>query len=1076
MQPEAHMPPSHASTPPPLADEDTRLDPRFEVDRTRTFDRVMLAIIAVSLAACCLLLSAAQGAKAGMRPWSADSVLRVVVQLLNFDHQYPTYRGIGIKWLVQGLATAAALCAAVWIWTAKRQCDDDLREFNFAAAPPHTPDARPIFLNTLSLAGAAQVAMLLFAGWAMLSSQWSPWPEGSLGGGLRHLFMVLWAIALGHSLSRAAARQAAALLVLVLALTAALGLWYYYVRNPLLRLEFPIGNPIFFAACMLPAILLALAALANGVESLLSHRRSPTAAANRVPGPSPLRILLVMLAAGLALAVILWAFVLTDSRAPAAALLAGLAFGIAVRLVRVIPAHYRRIAVLAAIAISLALAFFVGLPWFRSQLDVTQGGRGSTLRLRLYTWRYAQEMFFSRPLTGHGQGGYLLGAQQMSRLPHEEGQLSDYERDPAAFPAELLGHAHNEWLEILADLGAVGFAFIATALGLTIWLACRAYLRAREPADRWCLLGLLAALIAIIIEECADVALRMPVLPLIFYTVVGLLWALASGIERPAKSPPRPLPRWARVGVLTLGGLAALAIVITVRQDWQGALADMRIADLTAKQQWDAAFARADAASRHRLVLEDCIVAAYHIVQLGHDAAAHRLSQLQSTLERLHAPGNTPGRTPANLQDLALADAEQFDRYGGVCVQAAEMLWRRIPAIDSVAGWAADICILRNQRDWLMQQFGIEVHSSNANWDQARAWLTAEFLRDRYNIEVALRLLQIVGDQSMPMQVDLLRIPLRSGPDPFATMSQVEAAVRLVMRNADAFVACMNALKTHADAALAEPDPDAWQDPFAPETLRLAALATAINLHFEPATELIRQAVDLYDRPKLRERYPTVASFARLELARYLLSAHPDQPGLAVQVCRKAIADWPDIGQRDESLKPFRRDLSLYLLAAGQYKQAAEVVQEQAGPLTPADVQRNFGYGLAELAERFFAFPPQLRPQVLNEWLRQSLEFAPDGPKARWLSARLALDTGRTADAINHLENLRANIRDSQQFADMLQNLAQNYPDNTQLSAYIEAHTPGTATQPDTSAPSSTQATEPSATQLRDKWPPKPRE
>src|SRR6185503_13169590 len=111
--------------------------------------------------------------------------------------------------------------------------------------------------SAMDLATSAQITLVLVPCWAMLSALWAPWPQVAVSEGIRQLIFMLWAIALGRSLTRQGACKAAEILFLALAVTAVIGVWYYFERNPGQRLKFPIGNPIFLAACLLPGIILA---------------------------------------------------------------------------------------------------------------------------------------------------------------------------------------------------------------------------------------------------------------------------------------------------------------------------------------------------------------------------------------------------------------------------------------------------------------------------------------------------------------------------------------------------------------------------------------------------------------------------------------------------------------------------------------------------------------------------------------------------------------------------------------------------------------------------------------------------
>jgi len=1015
---------------------------------SRSLDGWLIALVVITVGACCLLISAGRhGSKTGQIPWSRNSVLLPIIELLNFNYAYPTPRGNDVKWLAQGLGAAAALVTAGvvgYLRTSRREDEDDLPSAG-TAHPPGPARPSSIF-GQISPTTAAQMALVAFGVWAIVSHRWAQWPQAAVGEGIRNLIVIIWAVAVGRTISRRGAFRASLALVATLAATALLAIWYFYERNPVLRLEFPIGNPIFFAACMLPALLVGTAAFAGAIETLI-HRRRPNHKDDSVPGVR--RTLAILAGSVVVLAIVGWAFVLSDSRAPGVALLAAAAGGGAILILRRVPPRHRRLVLLGLIA--LALVVFVSLvrPWFRAQQTVTAGGRGASLRMRLYTWDYAKELFLSKPLTGRGQGSFVLLSQQMAFSPRDQWGRSDSEKDPAVFVAPLVGHAHSEWLEILADLGAVGFALMATSLGLTFWAGWRALLRTRRPMDKWILLGLMASLLAIVLEECGDVALRMPVLPIIFYTLIGLIWACSREPEdRPAASRR---PGW--VGVVALAGAVLLAwsMVNAVWRDWKGALADGRVQDYADRRQWDSALNQAVAATRGRLVLESQISANLQVTRVAVAAAAYRLEQLRTMLSR-----NSSLADPIHLRELGKTDAADFDRYFEVAMRSGTQLWQAMPGIHYVAGWLAQILVEKNELESLKPTLGLEP-VQGPYLAGARGWLEAEYRRDRFNTSVALNLLALSGNRPIGERVDLLRIPLRLGPDPAGSIAAIRAAVRQILsRERNSFYHYVEGLTKRAEqAADVPPDPDRRPDPYAPETLRLQAIALGIEGHHAEAASLAAQAVQLYESDRLRFHYPTALAYGLRDQAFHLLLADPDDPRKAADAARRAVEAWPATTHSPDQLGSIQRQLLLCLLAAGDYGAASDLVVEEYSPASREELSARMGSALADLCGMFMDRPPEERPGMMDEWLTRSLESAPNHPQARWLAADLALDEGRTADAIEHLKVIETVVTNRQQLDSMLEALTARHRDNAELQAYARSRSSAErpATRP-SSAPS----------------------
>ena len=235
-----------------FSDSSFKTDQAVQSRPLLTHERVMIVVLAITLAATCWLISAGRGTEEGHRAWRAGSALRIVTNLMALDFEYPTRRGSEIKWLTAGVGSAAAILVAGVVCYRRTRRDDDEIFLSQQASFPEADDA-PI-TNKLKIGPAetAQLALVVYTGWMLASAMWARWPEAALGEAMRQLIFTVWAIALGRTLSRRSAPVACRVLAGVLVLTAIVGIWYYIERNPFQRLKFPIGNPIFLAACLIP--------------------------------------------------------------------------------------------------------------------------------------------------------------------------------------------------------------------------------------------------------------------------------------------------------------------------------------------------------------------------------------------------------------------------------------------------------------------------------------------------------------------------------------------------------------------------------------------------------------------------------------------------------------------------------------------------------------------------------------------------------------------------------------------------------------------------------------------------------
>ena len=388
---------------------------------------------------------------------------------------------------------------------------------------------------------------------SLLSSLWAGDAGLARGQALLYALSLAWAVALAGTFNR---RHLPAFLVGVVAITALGGLlcvWYYTERNPYHRPGFPIGNPLTLSTTLLPGVLIAVAALAGVLAGRWREHR-----------PSAWRL---AVGAAVALLPLVWCLALAQARGALLALATGLVT-IGVFLVG------RRLRWILA---SLFIVGMVGVAlWWAStsQLNVAMA-RGSTIRFRFYAWRYAAELWNASSLTriiGQGAGDYPRLAAALA--------VNDRLLDPAAFMGEIVEHAHNEFFEVLSEIGLVGGVTYVGGVVATLFAAAALLRSRRAGLEWWLMLGLVSSVVALLTDALTGPALRLPGPPAVFFTLLGVLWAVCdipASAEQPSgvvnSTPPattaRPAARAAALAALVCFAAAPGAGWLAVR-NWSG--------------------------------------------------------------------------------------------------------------------------------------------------------------------------------------------------------------------------------------------------------------------------------------------------------------------------------------------------------------------------------------------------------------------------------------------------------------------------------------------------------------------------
>ncbi len=185
----------------------------------------------------------------------------------------------------------------------------------------------------------------------------------------------------------------------------------------------------------------------------------------------------------------------------------------------------RAAGVLLALA-AVPLLAGAGYALYRQAQHPTHAGRD-------YIWRVAVDMFRQSPLTGTGPWTYGTEFIAAYSVP----------------PQVLLAHAHNYFLNTLAETGALGFLALAAVLILGGRVAWQRW-QSADAGQRMVLAGYLAALAGLGVNSLFDTPQTFPAISLMAVVVGGLL------VSDDVPSAPR-VARYGRWGLA-----AGLAVVV----------------------------------------------------------------------------------------------------------------------------------------------------------------------------------------------------------------------------------------------------------------------------------------------------------------------------------------------------------------------------------------------------------------------------------------------------------------------------------------------------------------------------------
>ncbi len=936
---------------------------------------VMILIATVVLAGSGLFLSAADSGDVlidGAKPWAEGSVLRAVVQFLCLGYRFPTINAGDVKALILGLGAGFALITlGVSVWVGGRSGEESVVEEDTVVDTDKPQEERSESQKRhIAPLVAAQALAGLFLLWSLASFKWSHAPALALGGSILIAIQFFWAFSLGNGLSSNAGKIVGRVIVVVAALTALIAIWYHSGRNPILRAKFPYGNPTFLAACLIPGILLAFTLAVEKARALLYGEAGKKAAfAGLVLG---------LIALGIAG----WAFKLADSRGASV----GLVMGFLAVAFFALRGRQRFIPIVLAIIVT-------GVAWnMASDLSTGKTDRGATVRFRGYSWSYALEMLGEKSFVGYGEGGFtMLGDARVAR---------DIENDPLAFSGRV-AHAHNEWLEIGANLGSLGLVLILAVLVLTLHAGRHALDNELPPGQRWVLIGLLGSLVGLIIEECFGNGLRVSGVPTAFYTTLGLLWALCrhdttqSGLNQLVKSSAGRLVFGAVAVVLGLGS------VIVSQMDFDNARSTRRIESLLAEQDYEEAIAEGNR-SVFRLNPQRVLMSQFRLAQ------AHVLAG-----EKMRARGLQRRDMAIQAQRMTrqtTASAELLHRRDNLLTLAQEDLTRSFEHAQSgsivlmqLLQWSPGY-LEAGHLEFMINRLFARIYPLMPDApdvtpfvDAAKSALERELRRQPFNEIYAVDYIAVAVDSLTNEQIiSTLARPLRHN-----SISGSYFNMLLMLRENPEFVSAFQKIVAGAKLTLLKFDDIGEEQmvPWAPEVLRMSAAMDVSAGRYDLAESVLITAAHSYE--SLKDTAPIGAASCYFELADTQFKNRPAEPHNALLSADRASALCPS-SEQGRALKVMidRRRLR-YELANDHEEKAREIAMELAPRgVAPDALDRAISQEYSSLCLSLLRRPsgsiliPAVEmPKNYSAWIDRSLELNPANSEAHYLAAdRAALD------------------------------------------------------------------------------------
>ena len=179
-------------------------------------------------------------------------------------------------------------------------------------------------------------------------------------------------------------------------------------------------------------------------------------------------------------------------------------------------------------------------------------------KTRAWDWWVGYEMFRDHPLLGVGLGNYKLNF-----IPYKAKFLATPQGKNYNFYIPRAAQAHNEYVQLLAELGILGIIGLVGLIGMIAYSLWTILSRNRDEADRFDLLLLTGGVITFLIHGLVSFPAHLPASSLALVTILGIATSRAYGdaVQTTVVLRRNPLRATAVVAV----AFALMVSVIAVR-------------------------------------------------------------------------------------------------------------------------------------------------------------------------------------------------------------------------------------------------------------------------------------------------------------------------------------------------------------------------------------------------------------------------------------------------------------------------------------------------------------------------------
>ena len=181
--------------------------------------------------------------------------------------------------------------------------------------------------------------------------------------------------------------------------------------------------------------------------------------------------------------------------------------------------------ILLVVIIIITLLFVIPTPLsksgtiiskIKSRISVSQLTQSYSIKRRMATWNFTTMMIKDHPLLGSGLGTFKYNSLSYQAKFFDQGQ------NRALYPYGYAEKAHNEYLQLWAELGIIGLVIFIWFIITYFSYGLKLLRKIKDSYKQGIIIGLMGSITAVLVDALFGFPLHLPATVVLFWLVLGL--------------------------------------------------------------------------------------------------------------------------------------------------------------------------------------------------------------------------------------------------------------------------------------------------------------------------------------------------------------------------------------------------------------------------------------------------------------------------------------------------------------------------------------------------------------------------